>query len=170
MFLGTSSPDAAEPWPAAHEWFALAHRIFVCSRILREVLADCTAGAEVSEGEVLLLWTCRMAGPPGVGQKELARAMAVSPAHVSGLVERLREKGYLRGQRDPADRRRQCWQLTADGKAALRAVLDELSNRTRRLQRELGVNDTQSLTTGVDQLIATLRGEPRPAVRHRGAA
>src|SRR5699024_6079634 len=81
---------------------------------------------DLSDVEMSLLWQCHRAIPVGQGQIELATAMSVSPAQISGLVEQLRERGLLAGCRDPRDRRRQVWQVTPAGNHLLEQVLVEL--------------------------------------------
>jgi DNA-binding MarR family transcriptional regulator len=53
---------------------------------------------------------------------DLARTLCVSEATASGVVRRLETKGYVRRQRDPADRRRVLVELTGLGARARAAA------------------------------------------------
>jgi DNA-binding MarR family transcriptional regulator len=90
-------------------------QILVCCKTLRAGLADRAAGHGLTDAQLLLLWACFKASGRGVGQQELSQTHALSPAHVSGLVEQLRDRGLLEGERSPTDRRRQSWRITPLG-------------------------------------------------------
>lgn len=75
------------------------------------VLADRGDG-ELSLRQLAVLYLVREgAGRPGL----LARRLKVSPAVVTGLLDRLEQRGYLRRAPDPGDRRRTRLELTAHG-------------------------------------------------------
>lgn len=81
----------------------------------------------------LLLWNCQAAKDYGVAQRELATALSLSPAQVSGLVEELRQRTLLASHRPTSDRRQQRWRLTADGQRLLQEVVsDELGAWAQR--------------------------------------
>lgn len=119
-------PSESSP-PLAGWWLELAERLSLCSRQLRQAVAQHGVDPGLSEAELALLWACRLPAARGQSQKELAERLCVSPAHVSGLVEQLREAGLLVSQRDGHDRRRQLWQLTPRGEARLQAVVQRLA-------------------------------------------
>ena len=58
--------------------------------------------------------------PSPLDQADLAEQLVVSPAQVSGAVERLRSLGLLERVDSQRDRRRQLWQVTGAGDALLR--------------------------------------------------
>ncbi len=59
-------------------------------------------------------------GTGGISQREIADRMALAASDVVDLVDRLEAAGYVRRDRDPADRRRNVVALTKDGRQALR--------------------------------------------------
>jgi DNA-binding MarR family transcriptional regulator len=61
----------------------------------------------------------------------LASRLAVSPAQVSGAVERLQAIGLVDGASDAADRRRQLWRLAPSGRALIYAVLAQVAAVTK---------------------------------------
>src|SRR3954465_12831685 len=58
----------------------------------------------------------------------LARRLRISPAVVTGLLDRLEQRGYVQRRMDPGDRRRQRLVLTERGLAASVAVHELLSS------------------------------------------
>jgi DNA-binding MarR family transcriptional regulator len=102
------------------------------SRAGRRRIADQAAGAELTDQEFLVLWLCE-ASPACRGQSELAEAVGVSAAQMSGLVERLRRRELLQFERHCTDRRRQVWQLTAAGKTLLTAVCNLIGEATEEI-------------------------------------
>jgi DNA-binding MarR family transcriptional regulator len=93
-------------------------------------LAAWVRGAGVHEAEFRLLWTL-FHGDLLLNQGELASRLAVSPAQVSGAVERLQTRGLIVGSSDVADRRRQLWRLTPAGGALIHAVLAQVAVATK---------------------------------------
>jgi DNA-binding MarR family transcriptional regulator len=157
----TSSKSAAR-------WVALAQRMLACARVFRDELASHAAEWHVNEQEFLLLWSCREAPPDGVSQTELAERLAVSPAQVSGLVERLRCGRLLESRRAECDRRRQLWRLTPAGQVVLGDCLSDLVAWAESLDRRLGSDTVRVLCRWLDQLVSS--GLPSADVPQRGAA
>lgn len=67
----------------------------------------------------MLLLAVAHESPNGCQQSDLVDQLGCSAAHVSGVMERLRQRGWLTADRLPADRRRQSWRVTDLGAAAL---------------------------------------------------
>ena len=68
----------------------------------------------------------------GITQKELCNDMLVSKSTTSKRITRLEEKGYIRKQRDPDDRRKTRIYLT-EKKAEVKDVVQEMNNEADRL-------------------------------------
>ncbi len=92
------------------------------------MLQERTAGKGLSEPELALLWACAASPPGGRGQRELAEFLAVSPAQISVLVERLDRAGLLQGRLAPGDRRRRLWEPTAAGTALWRSLAESFDD------------------------------------------
>ena len=92
-----------------------------------------------------------------VCQNDLASAMSVSSAHVSGLVEQLRARGLLVGVRPPEDRRCQVWHLTAAGRACLDAVVADSRDWATSLGRPMASGDGRALACLLDRLLEALQ-------------
>lgn len=135
----------------------LAERLGVCARLVRGVLGPAVAGHGLSESQLSVLVVCQYAPPSGLGQNELAAALAVSPALVSTLVEQLRAAGLLRGRRAPSDRRRQVWRLTGAGEDVLARVAADLGDWAAQVERHVGEADLLQFRRVLGQLVALLR-------------
>lgn len=155
---------------AADRWIELLRQILVCGQMLGEAISHWAGRRGLRQREFFLLWACQHAQPLGIGQNELADVMAVSAAHVSGLVEQLRSRGLLRGWRPPSDRRRQLWRMTPAGEKALKAVLGDLADWAQQVQTQLGSGAGRMLHRQMEQLVTMLRQQPDRVGGHRGAA
>lgn len=95
-------------------------------------IAAWLAGAPVNEPEFRLLWLLAGGSQPdgaatSLDQAELAERLVVSPAQVSGAVERLRALGLLERIQHERDRRRQLWQVTNGGDELLRRIVSQVA-------------------------------------------
>jgi DNA-binding MarR family transcriptional regulator len=76
-----------------------------------------------------MLWACARAPAGSRRQNELAEELAVSPAHVSGVVEGLRRRGLLECSMVEGDRRLRCWRLTPAGAAVWQTLINDFDQR-----------------------------------------
>ena len=162
-----SPHQPAPPGESALRWAELAQWLGCCERALREDLARHAVPLDLPHAHFSLLWACRQAPSEGLSQSELASLLALSPAHVSGQVEQLRARGWLAGERKAPDRRRQVWQLTAEGNSQLEALLVALMQWAERLEDELAPQGRQSLLSLLRQLALALgipRSDERPCL------
>lgn len=58
-----------------------------------------------------------------LSQNRLGRLAAMDPATIQGVMQRLRERGYVQRLPDPTDRRRMMLRLTRDGRAVIERLL-----------------------------------------------
>lgn len=101
-------------------------------QLVRRALADALSQAQLSENEFLVLAAYEAhENPPS--QRELADRLAVSPAQISAIVERLRQRTWIDSQRDPHDRRRQQWSLTEAGVQVVHAAGEAITARWTEL-------------------------------------
>jgi DNA-binding MarR family transcriptional regulator len=110
----------------------------------------------VTGGQVTLLVSIR--SKPGIGVRELAALEGISPAGMTGHVDRLERAGLVERAADERDRRRVGLHLTADGLRVLRLVR---SRRTAWLAERLKGLDPAALAAidaAVEPLEALLEG------------
>jgi DNA-binding MarR family transcriptional regulator len=122
----------------AERWTAVVRGLSVCSRRMRRHLAEAASEEGLNDTEFLLLAACRGASERGWAQSQLAEGVGLSAAQVSGLVENLRQRGWLQAQPSARDRRRQHWVLTQAGGQLLERVWRRMQNAAVRWQRTLG--------------------------------
>jgi DNA-binding MarR family transcriptional regulator len=163
------SAPAAPPSDAT--LLLLIHRVSSAGRALRRLLADQATAVGLSDAEVLVVWLCTARG---MVQGDLATAIGVSPALMSGTVERLRQQGLIEMHRVPVDRRRQVWRATERGQhllGALRPILTALAEQIDArlpaaelaLARDLCERLTIAAQDAADQLPVSLSAKGRAA-------
>jgi DNA-binding MarR family transcriptional regulator len=108
----------------------------------------------VTGGQVSLL--VQIKRRPGIGVRELAALERVSPAAMSGAVDRLERAELVRRQAHPVDRRRHGLTVTPAGEGVLRAVKRRrtawLASRLERLTPE----ELEAIDAAVEPLLALL--------------
>lgn len=162
---------AAPPAPA-RAWTELLHLISICARRLRASLAEQIADLGIGELHFSLLWYCHRSPSKGIGQRELAQAIEVSAAHVSGLLEQLRQRDLLTSDRSRIDRRRQVWRVTASGQELIQQVVGDLYDWAATLDGQLGSEQRELLAQLLGDLSFALQGTgaPQPPKCHSVAA
>jgi DNA-binding MarR family transcriptional regulator len=150
----------APPTRSATDTVALVDRLRpVLLRISRELRREARS-AGVNAGHVTLLATIDQR--PGIGVNELAARERMSPAAMSGHVEKLVREGYVERTPSESDRRRIGLALTAEGRRVLRNVR---SRRTvwlaRRLER-LSAAEVAAIDAAIEPLALLLDEEERP--------
>jgi DNA-binding MarR family transcriptional regulator len=73
---------------------------------------------------------------------------------MSGLVERLRQRGLIEVQRSAVDRRRQVWRTTEQGRQVLADLRPHLASAAAQLDRKLPLADQQTVLALCEQLTA----------------
>jgi DNA-binding MarR family transcriptional regulator len=140
----------------AKNFLRLVLHISTVARAARRQLAEQVAGSELSEQEFLVLWLCGDdAALTHRGQGELAEVVGVSPAQMSGLVDRLRRRNLLQFERLGRDRRRQVWQLTAEGQTLLAEICCHLATASAQLSGNLLETEQQQLLSLLERWLPT---------------
>lgn len=133
----------------AERLLQLVVHLSTTSRTLRKRLAELASQGDLSEHELLVVWLCVSTGRV---QSELAATVGVSPAQMSGLVERLRARGLVELQRMPQDRRRHVWRTSAHGRQVLARTVPHLQKLARDLMHRLSDEEQRMLLTLCQQL------------------
>lgn len=147
------------PLPANDgELLRLVQRASSAGRTLRRLLADHAASANLSDAELLMIWLC--GDVHGMVQGELATAIGVSPALMSGMVERLRQRSLLEMQRSLVDRRRQVWRTTEAGRQVLADLRPVLLRLAGQLAERFSPVDQQTLECLCERLLTATDAIP----------
>jgi len=137
---------------------SLIHGVSTASRQLRRKLAEVAATCDLSDSELLVVWLCRGEGRV---QVELAAAVGVSPAQMSGLAERLGKRQLVALNRPARDRRRQVCRTTAAGEALLAKAAAPLVGLAATLADRLAPHEHLQLQSLCQRLTAATGESPR---------
>jgi DNA-binding MarR family transcriptional regulator len=118
-----------------------------------EALSDTT----VSRAQAIVLLAVGGMGQPAMSM--LARRLQLAPSTLTHMVDPLVERGLLRRDASPDDRRVVVVTLTAQGKRALRKVEAELDRAYARVAAFLSAGDQAKLLRALDELIEALERE-----------
>ena len=145
---------------SGQRWTQLTLSASLCSRQLRRAVSEHTQRRGVSDTEFLVLWACHQSPDPGVVQNELAALVGLSPAQLSGVVDRLSGRGLMSSTRSVEDRRRQCWQLTAGGQLLLDQLLEGFAAVAAAIDQQFPLDQQQAVEQLLRQLTRTLHDRP----------
>lgn len=119
-------------------------------RLARELRRESHA-LGVTGGQVSLLF--QISRHRGIGVRDLAALERMSPAAMSGYVDRLERAGLVAKTQDPHDRRRQGLSVTDEGERVLRSVKSRrtawLAARLERLPQE----EVEAIDAAVEPLL-----------------
>ena len=111
----------------------------------------------VSPGQVSLLVCIKQ--EPGIGVRELAARERVSPAGISGHVDRLVAAGLVARTPSPSDRRRVGLTLTDQGRRVLRNVQSRRTAWLAARLRQLNAEQLDAIDAAIEPLSLLLNGE-----------
>ncbi|GAA0736492.1 MarR family transcriptional regulator [Dactylosporangium roseum] len=134
---------------------ALLHRVMMAEQRMRALVAyDRTnpifsVNLTMQQLKVLLL----LSRQDGVAAQELTRHLGVTPATMSGIVDRLVTHGHVVRVEDPHDRRIRRIHLSAVGRGLLEDIMDSGTRAQRRLLDRLDDETLVMLATVLDRII-----------------
>jgi DNA-binding MarR family transcriptional regulator len=106
---------------------------------------------------------------PGIDQITLAGLIAYDRTTITGVVDRLVQKGLLLRRASSRDRRARELQLTEDGRRTLRAITPAVEAAQRSLVRGLTDKETQELMRLLRKAIAAGNELSRAPLREAAA-
>src|SRR4030088_2504309 len=119
----------------------------------RSVLSHEVVQLDVPLGQLKTLFVLWRAGKAQT-MGQLAEALNVSLGSVTGLVDGLVQRGLVRREEDPADRRQKLAHLTPAAETRLRRMERERSLIAGRILRRLQLDDLRALRKGLVALTA----------------
>jgi DNA-binding MarR family transcriptional regulator len=134
---------------------------------------DLFAPHGITVGEFDVLAALRRGGTgTALTPTTLARVAMISPAGMTGRLDRLEAAGLIVRRPDPDDRRGSLVELTAEGYATADRAIEDLADAENELFRELSASEREHLDRTLDKLIDRLDRAPNrdglAPVRHRG--
>jgi DNA-binding MarR family transcriptional regulator len=110
------------------------------------------SGDEEHDLSLRQLTALRCIGEPSTTLGDVARHLNVTPAVVTGLIDRLERRGYVRRVGSQFDRRRVHIELTSEGEDIRDQAGASLSEELRRRIGELAPAEIDALTGGLQIL------------------
>ncbi|MDR7253055.1 DNA-binding MarR family transcriptional regulator [Nocardioides sp. BE266] len=126
-------------------------RVLHLATLVQSDLARFEREAGLTTPRVHLLWVLGEAGPST--QQALARALAVTPRNVTGLVDGLVASGHVTREPHPTDRRATLVTPTTQGARTIRELVESHDDLARRLFGDVA---PERLTTFDEVLGATV--------------
>ena len=83
---------------------------------------------------------------------DVAKRLMVTPAVVTGLIDRLERRGYVRRINSTDDRRRVLLALTDEGRAAAESVSSQLREEMAAALGSFSVSELEQLDTSLERL------------------
>ena len=92
--------------------------------------------------------------PEGISQIELSRALLMHRSNLTGLVDRLEERGLVERRDTPDDRRTYCVVLTAAGQQVMKEILPHYHQAAEAVWGDLTVKRAGELKAELAQVCA----------------
>jgi len=139
------------------ERIELAVRQVIAHSILFNYQVAEQTGMNARDGQVLGL--VQIHGPLTAGQ--IATRADLPSGTVTGVIDRLEELGFVRRERDPADRRKVI--VTVDDERVFRELGHHYAPQSQRLRELLGGYDQRRLKVVAEFLDAVIAAQPGQA-------
>lgn len=138
---------------------AITTRIGAIMRHLREHKKTAAAEAGLHDFEYDTLHSLLIRDTPGISSPTaLAADLGVSPAGISGRLERLEKAGYIRRTTDPTDKRRLGVEVTPAGVEIWRAVMAQRGDEEDQMLGALSRSERETLSQLLKKVTLHLEG------------
>lgn len=136
-------------------------RISRVARLLDLVRRDAFTSSAVEPWEFDVLAALRRAGAPySLTPGQLLKQTLVTSGTMTNRVDGLEQRGLVRREPSPTDRRAVLVTLTTEGKKTVDVAFETLLEREQRLLTGLVKHDRESLISGLKQLLFLLDDRP----------
>ena len=138
-------------------------RLHGLNRQFKNIFSEQLKPSQLTDTEFLVMWWCYQAEGEPMVQGELAGQIGLSPAQLSGIVDRLNKRSLLHLTRSTRDRRCQLLQLTPSGVQSIQDALRCIGTLSQ-VAADLGADQwLEKMNQLVDQLTtlsARLNSDP----------
>jgi DNA-binding MarR family transcriptional regulator len=134
----------------------LAAALVRLSHLVQHVFADASRQHDLTPQQAQLL--CRLAGGP-VGMGELSRMLHLEKSSLTGLVDRVEQRGLVIRVRDAHDRRACQIALTSQGSELAVGCHQDVNSRLDKLAGDLPATDRDLLAGAIGHIL-TEDGQP----------
>jgi DNA-binding MarR family transcriptional regulator len=136
----------------------LRHVLLKLNRELRRELRD----LGVTGGQASLLYAIQLS--PGIGVRDLADREGISPAGMSGHVDRLERAGFVKRTSSTTDRRRVGLEVTDEAKRVLDAVKRRRTTWLAKRLSYLSPKELEAIDSAIEPLAELLVTEDEALV------
>jgi len=153
----------ANDWPEEALWppgFAAWIKVGVCYQRASRQLA-----ARLREHQLTVAQFDALANlfvESGISQQTLAARLLVTKGNVTGLVDRLVERGWVERRQHPRDGRTYCLHLTRSGKRRARTGLEVQRTMVERMMQPLLAAERESLRQLLTRIAVGLEQHDEP--------
>jgi DNA-binding MarR family transcriptional regulator len=127
-----------------------AYRLSLAGKAARAAATARLAEDDLRMGDVAALASLRDDGP--AAQRTLAQRLGLDPSDVVRVIDALERRGWVRRDRDAADRRRSIASITTAGQHALDAALDACREAQEAILSPLSARERATLHDLVGRL------------------
>ncbi|MBI3910479.1 MAG: MarR family transcriptional regulator [Armatimonadetes bacterium] len=149
--LPQDTPSLATWWYLARAYHSLLHEL---TRFFEE--------HGVTGPQFGVLRCVDEAGPEGLPLSHLSERLMISCGHITGVVDRLEQNGFLRRERSRSDRRVVRARLTARGREIHRRLVPAYREKIAALLAALNLDEQRELARLCEQLHFALEADRRP--------
>jgi MarR family 2-MHQ and catechol resistance regulon transcriptional repressor len=132
------------------------HLVYTCE-MYHQMTARCFADFGLSKSSLNILMVLRHCGSEDMQLHELGELLLVSKANITGIIDHLEEKGYVKRVVDAQDRRARYARITKKAEALLDEFIPVHYSNINRLLAGLTDEDKETLL----RLLAKTRGSLR---------
>jgi len=125
--------------------------------IFHQLLNRSLAAVGLSRSTLNILMLLRHGPPEGMQLHDLGELLLVSRANITGLMDHLEEKGYVKRVVDAQDRRARFARITKRAEAVLDEFMPVYYRHLKTMLEDLSDQDKQSLVTLLRKTRASLR-------------
>ncbi|HEX3684094.1 MAG TPA: MarR family transcriptional regulator [Bryobacteraceae bacterium] len=143
--------------------------IYTCE-MLHQMTARYFAEFGLSRSSLNVLMILRHCGAGGMQLHELGELLLVSRANITGIVDHLEEKGYVKREVDASDRRARCARITKKAAALLDEFIPVHYRNINLLFQELTNVEKERLQGLLRKTRASLRGHAEEVCGRKAAA
>jgi DNA-binding MarR family transcriptional regulator len=144
--------DAAERRALVEQLTALHQEL---ERVLLRPKIEAIAAQPVTPQQLRVMGVLALGGPKGLA--DLAAALSVTPATISGIVDRLEHQGFATRSTDPRDARRKLVEVTPTGVAAIDALLGANPPTSGEFTAHLPTEDIRALLAALRVVLDVTR-------------
>lgn len=112
---------------------------------------------DLTEAQFNVLFALRFSGD-GITQAELGKRLVVTRASITSVLDKLEDKGLVRREKVPENRRIYHILLTPEGTALVEGVEPEYRSEVHRILGDLGDEDCRMLINTLERTRVRVRG------------